>query len=343
VRASLGHSITGAIVSIVDPIRGSYLKAYGSSDTAGSPMTTDMHYRIGSVTKTFTADAVLRLAEQHKLSLDDPIANYVADIPNGYRITVRNLLAMRGGVYDFTDDPGFIARYTADPTLPGWTPQDAVQIIRAHPGDAKTPDQKTVYSNSEYLLLGFVMEKASGQTAQQYLTSLICALGLPNTSFPTSDVLPEPFSRGYLHSPESPAPTAGTSSITSAKAPREATLSNPLVTWTAGALISNVPDMTRYAPELASGAGLAPDTARMRQTWTPLSSTGVRLQYGLGISRLGDWIGHNGSTLGYSDMVSYLPARRATVVIMVNTGADTATKLWDGIVKQLYPDSLPHW
>lgn len=346
-RASLTRGATGAILTVVDPIWGSYLKAYGSSDAAGTPMTTDMHYRIGSVSKTFTADAVLRLAEQHKLSLDDSIAKYVADIPNGDRITVRNLLAMRGGVYDFTHDTGFIARWKADPTLPGWTPQRAVQIIRTHAGDAKAPDQKTVYSNSEYLLLGFVIEKASGQTAQQYLTSLIGVLGLPNTSFPSTDVLPKPFSRGYLSSPGSPEPTTSTSPITAAKAPRDVTRSNPLVAWTAGALISNVPDMTRYAPELASGAGLAPDTARMRQTWTPLSSTGVQLQYGLGITRLGDWVGHNGTTLGYSDMVFYLPGRRATVVVMVNTGAnigtETATKLWGDIVKQLYPDSLPNW
>jgi D-alanyl-D-alanine carboxypeptidase len=156
-------------------------------------------------------------------------------------------------------------------------------------------------------------------------------------------MLPEPFSRGYLSSPGSPEPTTGTPSTTSSGAPRDVTRSNPLVTWTAGALISNVPDMTRYAPKLASGAGLAPDTARMRQTWTPLSSTGGRLQYGLGISRLGAWVGHNGSILGYSDMVSYLPARRATVVVMVNTGDGNATTLWHDIVKQLYPNSLPNW
>ena len=345
-RASLRHGTIGAIVSIVDPTRGSYFKAYGLSDAAGTPMTTDMHYRIGSVTKTFTAEAVLRLAEQHKLSLDDPIANYVVDIPNGDRITVRNLLAMRGGVYDFTHDAGFITRWKADPTLPGWTPQDALRIIRAHSGEAKAPDRQTVYSNSEYLLLGFVIEKATGQTAQHYLTSLIGALGLPNTSFPTTDGLPEPFSHGYLRSGlGSPEPRTGTST-TSTAAPRDVTPSNPVVTWTAGALISNVADMTRYAPELASGAGLAPDTARMRQTWTPLSATGMRLQYGLGISRFGDWVGHDGATLGYSDMVFYLPARRATVVVMVNTGADTgaetATKLWSDIVKKLYPDSLPN-
>jgi D-alanyl-D-alanine carboxypeptidase len=343
VREYLAHGITGAIVSVSDPTRGSYLKAYGTSDTAGTPMTTDMHYRIASVSKTFTADAVLRLADQQKLSLDDPIGKYVPDIPNGDLITVRNLLAMRGGVYNFIHDAGFIARDTADPTLPGWTPEDVLRIIRAHPGDASAPDQKTVYSNSEYVLLGFVIEKVTGQTAQQYLTSLIGVLGLPNTFFPTTDALPEPFSRGYLISDGSPKPTIGTPSTTPAAALRDATLSNPLVPWTSGALISTVPDMTRYAPELATGAGLAPDTARLRQTWTSLSSTGGRVQYGLGVSRIGDWVGHDGRISGYSDMVFYLPAQRATVVVMVNATDSNVTKLWGDIVEQLYPDSLPNW
>ena len=116
--------------------------------------------------------------------------------------------------------------------------------------------------------------------------------------------------------------------------------------WTAGALISTVPDMTRYAAQLASGTGLAPDTARLRQTWGPLSTSGVRLQYGLGITQLGDWVGHDGSIFGYSDMVFYLPNRQATVVVMVNAAdgnAVPASDLWGFIVKQLYPDSLPTW
>src|SRR6185312_3643725 len=87
--AALGNGITGAIVSIADPARGNLLKAYGTSDTAGTPMSADMHYRIASVSKTFTADAVLELAGQGRLSLDDQLARYVPDIPNGDKITVR--------------------------------------------------------------------------------------------------------------------------------------------------------------------------------------------------------------------------------------------------------------
>lgn len=248
-RGYLADGVTGAIVSISDPTQGSYLKAYGTSDTAGTPMTTGMHYRIASVSKTFTANAVLRVADQQKLSLDDPIAKYVPPIPHGDRITVRNLLAMRGGVYSFTDDAGFIARWTADPTLPGWTPRGR---SADHPG---APRRRQRAGPEDRLLelrvhtARFVIEKVTGQTAQQYLTSLIGVLGLPNTSFPTTNALPEPFSRGYLSSGGPPEPTIGTPSTTPAAAPRDTTLSNPLVPWTAGALISTVPDMTRYVPD----------------------------------------------------------------------------------------------
>ncbi len=100
-RAALTNGVTGAVVGISDPVRGNYLQAYGTADTAGTPMTTDVHYRIASVTKTLTAQAVLRLAEQGRLSLDDPLEKYVPDIPYGDEITVQHLLGMRGGVYNF--------------------------------------------------------------------------------------------------------------------------------------------------------------------------------------------------------------------------------------------------
>jgi D-alanyl-D-alanine carboxypeptidase len=119
-----------------------------------------------------------------------------------------------------------------------------------------------------------------------------------------------------------------------------------VVPFTAGAVISTVPDMTRYAEQLASGAGLAPETARLRQGWTPLTSTGLRVQYGLGILQLGNWVGHNGSVFGYSDMVAHLPEQGASVVVMVNAAdgeAGPATDLWFEIVTLLYPDSLPTW
>lgn len=334
---SLGNGVTGVVVGIVDPRRGTFLKAYGAADTDGAPLRPDVHYRIASVTKTFTAEAVLRLVDQGKVALTDPVGKYVPDVPNGELITVRDLLAMRSGAYDFADDQAFFNRYTADPTLPGWTADDALAIMRAHAAEFKAPDQTTVYNNSNYVLLGYVIEKASGRSAQEHLTELVGDLGLHQTSYPTGDELPEPFAHGYLSDGTSPPPAGGY---------RDVTESNPAVAGTAGAMVSTVADMTRYAAALATGTGLSPALAAERQRWTPLTRSGVRLQYGLGITQLGDWVGHDGSIFGYSTMVFHLPSERATVVVMSNAADEVAVPsqaLWGDIVKQLYPDSLPSW
>lgn len=335
-RAALTGGITGAVVSISDPAHGTYLRAYGSSDTAGTPMRTDARYRIASVTKTITAQAVLQLVDRHRLGLDDRLDRFVPDIPYGDRITVRDLLGMRGGVYDFVNDPRFAADYAASPRLPGWTPADALRIIRAHRSEATPPDTRTVYSNSEYVLLGLVLERVTGRPAQQVLRATARRLGLTATSYPTTDRLPAPSSRGYLDFASQFAVGTPAASV-----PRDVTRSNPEVPFTAGALVSTVPDMTRWARELADGAGLSPATARLRQQWTPLSGTA---SYGLGVIRFGGWVGHDGSILGYSDMVFHLPSRNATVVVMTNAadGDDvTASPLWIEIVQLLYPGSLP--
>jgi D-alanyl-D-alanine carboxypeptidase len=334
--AALANGLTGTIVSVVDPERGTILKAYGAADTAGTPLQPDAHYRIASVSKTFTALAVLNLVDEGKVALTDPISRYVADVPNGDAITVRDLLAMRSGLYDFTNDQDFLARYTAEPTM-AWTDDDTLAIVRAHAAESTPPNQKTIYNNSDYTLLAYVVAQGSGQSAPEYITGLVRELGLTNTSYPTVDTLPEPFLRGYLGDGASPPPPGGY---------RDLTVSNPAIAGTAGAMVSTVPDMARYAAQLAGGEGLAPATAAARQEWTPLTDSGVRLQYGLGVTQLGDWVGHDGSIFGYSTMVWHLPSNGATVVVAGNIAdamAVPSQALWGEIVKILYPDTLPTW
>ena len=331
--ASLANGTTGTIVSIVDPERGTFFKAYGTADEAGTPMLPDLHYRIGSVTKTFTADAVLRLVDQGLVALSDPIAMYVDDIPNGDVITIQDLLAMRSGLFDYASDPDFYAQYTADPALP-WTTEDSLALVRAHAADATAPNTTTEYTNANFVLLGEVIERVTGQTVEDHLTQLIGELGLTNTTYPTGDTLPEPYVTGYYSDGTTPPPY------------RDVTVQNPAVAGAAGAIISTVPDMTQYAIEMGTGAGLTPETFETRQTWTPFTTTGVRVQYGLGLTQVGDWIGHDGSMFGYSDMVFYLPSEQAAVVVMGNAAdqiAVPAQALWGDVVKLLYPDSLTTW
>ena len=169
-RAGLACGVTGITIGINDPKLGHYVRSYGTS--AGAPVTPDMHYRIASVSKTFTADAVLRLAQQGRLSLNAPISKFVSGVPMGNRVTIRDLLAMRSGLADFVQKPSFLQRYTDNPLLPGWTPTKTLRIIRASSPMWK-PNVTTYYSNSNYVLLGFVIQKVTGESAPKYINSLI--------------------------------------------------------------------------------------------------------------------------------------------------------------------------
>ena len=254
------------------------------------------------------------------------MARFVPDIP-----TVRpsGLGTCWGCVAGCTTSPPIRRprRYQADPTLPGWSPDHALQIIRAHPDKAAAPGTRTVYSNSEYVLLGYVIERASGQPAPDYLAGLIERMGsghiVPHRYRTADTLLPRLHRHGRT---------------LRRRSPRDATASNPLVPWTAGALVSTVPDMTRYAPMVATGAGLPPEIAAQRQTWTPMTPEGVPMQYGLGVQKVGDWIGHDGTMLGYSNMVFHRPATGTTVVVMVNAvspSSSPAADLWLEVVNAL--------
>ena len=248
--------IPGVTVSVRAPGKGTFLRSYGLADTAtGRPLAPGDAYRIASVTKSFTATAILLLADEGRLRLSDRLERYVPGIPNGRRITIRQVLAMRGGIFDYVADPQLLAAYTANPLLPGFRPEDVVAIIARNAGKAQPPGVGTVYSNSDYALLGLVIQKVTGQPAERYINRrVVRPLGLTHTRFPSSPALPTPFSHGYDDS---------------AGALRDATFSSVKVPWTSGAMVSTVPDMTRYASLLADGALLTPRTQRARLRVTP--------------------------------------------------------------------------
>ena len=246
--ASLTNGTTGTIVSIVDPKRGSFLKAYGTADTAGTPMSPDMHYRIGSVTKTFTADAVLRLVDQGLVALTDPIAMYVDDIPNGDVVTIQDLLAMRSGLFDFADDQDFLPQVYRRPDAAlddgghaGDHPGARLRGHGAEPGDGVQQRQ--------------LRHPRGGHRARDGADGGGASHGSDRRAGADEHVVPDRrhAARAVRHRLLSdgtmPPPAGGY---------RDVTLQNPAVAGAAGAIISTVPDMTRYAVELGTGAGLTP-------------------------------------------------------------------------------------
>lgn len=323
--------IPGAVVAVSDPDRGTYTHAFGTADVeSGRASDVDDHFRIGSITKTFTATAVLRLADQGKLSLDDSLSKFVDGVPNGDAITLRNLLGMRGGVYDYTGDPEFAEHYFSASQTPGWTAEDGLRIIRANPEKATPPDKVTAYNNAEYYLLGLVIEKATGTPARDVINDLMADFGLTNTSYPADSALPSPSSHGYRYIYDVQ------TDVTASTPPEEFT--------TAGAAVSTVPDLLKYGKLLATGKLLKPQTHTAR---TQFTSLGEGADYGLGLFDISGWLGHGGDVLGYSTAVYYLPERDATIAVAVNRydpelilpeGADSVFR---AIAELLYTDSMP--
>ena len=182
-------SIPGAIIGIWAP-RGQYVRAVGVADkVTGAPMNTDFYSRIGSETKTFTVTAVLQLADQGKVGLDDPIANYVAGVPRGDRITLRQLARMQSGLYNYTDSRAFQQAYLADPQRQ-FSPRELLAFAFAEP-PVHLPGQAFRYSNTNTVLLGLVVEKVSGQSLPDYIRDHIATpLSLSHTIFPTTNAFP---------------------------------------------------------------------------------------------------------------------------------------------------------
>ncbi|MFI7001921.1 serine hydrolase domain-containing protein [Nocardia sp. NPDC050175] len=325
--------IPGVLVAVRDPEQGSFTKAYGRADVrAERAMTVDDHVRIGSVTKSFTATAVLRAADEGKLSLDDPLSRYVPTVPNAENITVRDLLGMRGGVWGVDDDNDFASQlYSKTPAE--WHDGDRVRSLIAHPERARPPRTRTEYSNSEYFLLGLVLEKVTGRPVPDVLTGVATAHGLHETTYPADATMPSPAARGYTYFDETPTDVTART--------------GPAIFGAAGSMVSTISDLAQYASLLARGDLLKPETLRTRTQFTSGTFGRDPIDYGLGLMRWGTWLGHSGSVLGYTTQVAYLPERGASIAVAVNQHTMppallrfNAFSLWLAIARYLYPDSL---
>jgi D-alanyl-D-alanine carboxypeptidase len=160
--------IPGIVTGLWMPGRGNYVRATGVADTAsGTPMTTDVFVRIGSETKTFTVTALLKLVDDRKIRLDDPISKYVAGVPNGRRITLRHLAEMRSGLFPYTADQDFIEALFSDPSR-SFTPAELLRHGFRHPNTA-APGTTFQYCNTNLVLLGLVVERVGGRPFADFL------------------------------------------------------------------------------------------------------------------------------------------------------------------------------
>jgi D-alanyl-D-alanine carboxypeptidase len=322
--------IPGVVAGLWMPGKGSYVRATGIADKAsGEPMNTDVFVRIGSETKTFTVTALLELVDDGRLGLDDPISRYIPHVPNGSRITLRHLAEMRSGLFPYTDDADFQHDLLSDPQRT-FTPQQVLAYGFKHK-NTFAPGTQFQYSNTNLTLLGLVVEKVSGHRLADFLGERVLRPAhLSHTLLPNGSEFPRPHPRGYTNQ-------------TLSGEVADSTDWNPSWAWAAGAMISDLQDLHRWARIVATGTLLRPETQAQRLKTLPTGHPGT--SYGLGIFNSGGWIGHNGSIPGYETVTVYLPSKKATLVLMINTdityqGQEPSSLLARAITEIVTPDNV---
>ena len=309
VRSALPQTAApGVIVGVVTPA-GTWKAAYGTADPAAStPMAVGMHTRIGSVTKTFTGTAIMQLAEAGKLGLDDTIDKYVPGIPNGNRITLRQLANMTSGLASYTQSSKFTDILFAKPQTI-WTPKELLAIGVAE-SPLYEPGTSFNYSNTNTVLLGMVIEKVTEKpVGQVFKERILDPLKLSNTSWPgASTDMPTPYAQGFTLQGNFAKPDA----------PSNATHWNPSWGWTAGEMISDVDDLLVYARALGTGQGLLGAAAQTERLTFPAAGG-----YGIGVGCSDGWVGHTGELPGYNTSVYYQTG--ADIAVVVQTNSDIAS------------------
>jgi len=293
-----------------------------SPDTPPEPATPATRYRIGSISKLLTAVMVLQLADEGALALDDPIARWFPALPGAARITVAQLLQHRSGLGDIKHLPDFETTWMFEP-------RREAELVQAIAGLPRTfePGERAEYSNSGYLLLGFIVEKAGGQPYGQALQRrLAVPLGLSDTTFDVRAGLQPLEAASYHWQDAPPVQTDGAESGRTDGHWRLARAADPSVPQGAGGVVSSPRDLVRVIRALFQGRLLQPATfARMRQ---------VRDGFGLGLNPLPGpgpqaW-GHEGAIDGFGSVLAYLPE------------TDTALA-WCGNGHRLPRDAVVQW
>jgi CubicO group peptidase (beta-lactamase class C family) len=282
-------------------------KGYGSANLELSvPASVNTVYRIGSITKQFTAAAVLQLVEQSKLHLDDPVARHLPNAPAHWQpVRVRHLLNHTSGIPSFTELGGRMR--TA--YLTGLSGDSMVGLVR---GDSLmfAPGTGFFYNNTAYYLLGRIIERVSGKSYATYVTEhLTKPLGLSRTTYCSNRLILEGRASGYE--------------------PQDGALVNSRaldmdVPFSAGALCSTVGDLTTWTRALASGRVVRPDSYQQMTSPAALPSVyPMTWGYGVHVDTAGTHcvLGHSGGIYGFTGQLSHYPEDSLIVVVLANSSA----------------------
>lgn len=272
-------------------------KGYGSADLEWNiPNAPDVKFRLGSITKQFTAACILLLEERGKLNTDDLVKKYMPDAPEAWdKITIRHVLTHTSGIPNYTSFPDY-------PSLQPFatTPEKLVARFRDKPLDFQ-PGEKYSYSNSGYVLLGYLIEKISGETYAKFLQdNIFTPLGMKDSGYDSNTAIILHRASGYL---------IGKNGI------ENAAFIHMTTPFSAGALYSTTGDLLRWEQGLFGGKVLS--QASLQKMTTPFKSN-----YGFALiireEKGRKVIEHGGGIDGFNTSLAYYPNEKLTVVALSN-------------------------
>jgi D-alanyl-D-alanine carboxypeptidase len=311
----------GAAARVQDE-HGGLQAASGVADlSTGRPMGPELHFRAGSVTKSFVAAVVLRLVAEGRLALSDTLERRLpGTLPYGDQVTIRQLLNHTSGVPHNAAPVERTLYASPQGRLHAWTPRALVALVADRPPDFP-PGTAWSYSNTGYVLLGLIVEAATGSTLDRELDRrLLGPLGLRGSRLPThSPGIPGPGSRGYSL-PRGPSGEVLDGPLL------DVTSQNPSHAWAAGGMVSDLQDLTGFFRALLVGRVLPPGLlAEMRATVAvPPGSIPLPLydRYGLGLLEVetpaGRLVGNAGGIPGFLNIALSTPDGRRQLAVMVN-------------------------
>jgi len=270
--------------------------------TTSEPMNINNYFRMASVTKTFTTEAVLILAGEGKIDLNKTISFYLPEfaLPGKESITIRMLGNMTSGLIDCLNDPALQAAYYGNQGTMKFTPEEL--IIPVLTSQLKfTPGTQYNYCNTNTILLGLVIKKITGQAVKDvFQQKIFQPLGLTHTFWPETNYIPSPYHHAY----------------TSQLGTKDLDVTYYGNSWgnAAGILISNLADLKIWAKELYERKLIA-DNLKNERFQMGVPNAG----YGFGLEMMGDLVGHSGGIIGCNSMVLRDGVRKITIITHTNS------------------------
>jgi D-alanyl-D-alanine carboxypeptidase len=307
--------------------------ALGQSITS-QPATTAMHFRIGAVAIAYEATVLLKLVDQKRVSLGDPLSKWFPSLPHARQITLAQLIESRSGYYDYEKSRQLVRKLYANP-FRYFSQQYLIRLGVSHRPLCQ-PGACFNYAHTNFVILGHVLEKITGKPLAQLIRDdVLTPLGLSGTDSPATPAIRPPVLEAY---------------DSERGVYEDSTYWNPSWTLAAGAIMtSDITDLARTAIAVGSGTLLSRQSYRLmikpRSLLTPPGAP--KVYYGMGVVLDNSWVLQNPLFAGYNATMAYLPSHRVAIAVATTLGpkaspsANYSTQFTAAIGKYLVPEHPP--